>query len=98
MKKLDISTIYYVEVQEHILIYHTKEGNITVSGTMREVEKQLEGKGFFRCNKGYLVNLAHVESFRDDTALVGGDQVQVSRAKKKPFLDAVNNYLGEVGK
>ena len=98
VKKVDISEIYYVEVREHILIYHTRDRDLTVSGSMREAEKQLEGKGFFRCNKGYLVNLEHVESFRDDTALVGGDQVQVSRAKKKPFLDAVNNYLGEVGK
>ena len=97
VKKLDVSSIYYVEVREHILIYHTKEGEITVSGSMREAEKALEGKGFFRCNKGYLINLEHVEGFRDDMALVGGDQVQISRAKRKPFLDALNNYLGEVG-
>jgi len=98
VKKLDISEIFYVEVREHILIYHTKDGDLTVSGNLRDVEKQLEGKGFFRCNKGYLVNLEHVEGFREDTALVGGDQVQISRAKKKPFLDALNNYINEVGK
>ena len=95
--KLNVSSVYYVEVREHILIYHTSKGEITVSGSMREVEKELEGEGFFRCNKGYLVNLEHVEGFRDDAAIVGGDLVQISRAKKKPFLDALNNYINEVG-
>lgn len=98
VKKLPLSAIYYVEVQEHILIYHTAQGDLTVSGTMQEVEKQLSDKGFFRCNKGFLVNLEHVESFRDDFAVVGGDRVQISRAKKKPFLDALNNFIGEVEK
>lgn len=98
IKKLEIGAIYYIEVQEHILIYHTVEGNFSVSGTMRELEKQLTDKGFFRCNKGFLINLQHVESFQDGCAMVGGDQVQISRPKKKPFLDALNNYLGEVAK
>lgn len=98
IKKLEIGAIYYIEVQEHILIYHTVEGDFSVSGTMRDLEKQLTDKGFFRCNKGFLINLQHVESFQGGCATVGGDQVQISRSKKKPFLDALNNYLGEVAK
>lgn len=31
-------------------------------------------------------------------AVVGGEEVQISRAKKKAFLDALNNYLKEVAK
>ena len=41
VKKLDISSILYVEVREHSLIYHTKEGNLTVSGSMRDVEQEI---------------------------------------------------------
>lgn len=97
-KKMDLSAIYYIEVREHTLIYHTAEGDITVSGNLREVEEQLRDKGFFRCSKGYLVNLEHVDGIRGENAVVHGDEVQISRAKKKPFLDAVNRYLGEVSK
>jgi len=65
---------------------------------MREVEQALEGPAFFRCNKGYLVNLEHVDGLREDCAVVHGELVQVSRARKKAFLDALNDFLGEVSK
>ena len=34
-KKLDIGQICYVEVQDHLLIYHTTEGNFVTKGTIR---------------------------------------------------------------
>ena len=97
-RKLDVSRVWFIEVRDHDLIYHTEEGLITTTGTMREAEKTLEGCAFFRCNKGYLVNLEHVDAIREDNAVVHGETVQVSRARKKAFLDALNNYLGEVSK
>ncbi|MEQ2442512.1 LytTR family DNA-binding domain-containing protein [Pseudoflavonifractor intestinihominis] len=97
-RKLDVSRLWFVEVRDHDLIYHTDEGLITTTGTMREAEKTLGECAFFRCNKGYLVNLEHVDSIREDSAVVHGEIVQVSRARKKAFLDALNNYLGEVSK
>ncbi|MCD8342036.1 MAG: LytTR family DNA-binding domain-containing protein [Clostridiales bacterium] len=96
-RKLELSQIYFMEVQKHTLIYHTTEGEITASGAMSEVEQELQGR-FFRCNKGYLVNLEHVSSIQGDLVTVGGQQLQVSRAKKKPLLDALNNYINEVSK
>ena len=97
-RKLDVSRLWFVEVRDHDLIYHTDEGLITTTGTMREAEKTLGECAFFRCNKGYLVNLEHVDSISEDSAVVHGEIVQVSRARKKAFLDALNNYLGEVSK
>lgn len=96
--RLDVSKLYYVEVQDHLLSYHTSDGVYTAGGSMRDVEESLAGSAFFRCNKGYLVNLEHVEGFRDECAVVGGEAVQVSRARKKEFLDALNDHMSEVGK
>lgn len=96
--RLRLSDLYFVEVQGHTLIYHTASGLITAAGSMSEVERMLGSDGFFRCNKGYLVNLAQVDSVRGDMAMVGKELVQVSRGKKKAFLDALNNYINEVGK
>jgi DNA-binding LytR/AlgR family response regulator len=97
-RKLLASDLHFIEVQGHTLIYHTADGLLTASGSMSEVEKGLDSRTFFRCNKCYLVNLSQVESIQGDMATVGGEQVQVSRSKKKSFLDALNNYINEVGK
>ncbi len=97
MQKIRLSSIYYVEIQGHTLIYYTKDGEFSAAGAIRDVEHRVDGR-FFRCNKCYLVNMEHVESLKGSIAVVGKYEVQISRAKKKAFLDALNNYLKEVSK
>lgn len=97
-RKLDISSILYVESQGHNLVFVTASGEHTSSGTIREVEEKLESFGFFRCNKGCLVNLEHVDGVRDGCAIVGGQALPVSRGRKNEFLAALTDYVGEVVK
>lgn len=97
LRRIRFSAIYYVEIQGHTLIYYTKDGEFSTTGAIRDVERQVDDR-FFRCNKCYLVNLEHVESLKGSFAIVGSYEVQISRAKKKAFLDALNNYLNEVSK
>jgi DNA-binding LytR/AlgR family response regulator len=91
IKKISLSSILYVEVQDHNLFYHTSEGVFSQRGTMKEVETALEKDSFFRCNKCYLVNLEHVKRFEGSNVIVGDDEVQVSRTRKKEILTALNN-------
>ncbi len=96
--KIDVSSIYFVEVDGRELIYHTADGNITARGPLGKVETELADASFFRCNKGYLVNLRHISAVDGDMATVGGESVQVSRSKRKALLDALNDYLSEASK
>lgn len=98
IQKLDVSQITYVEVRDHDLIYHTAEKEYLAKGTLTDVEQTLEQHHFFRCNKCYLINLEYVEGVRNNDILVAGDLVQVSRAKRKALLDALNDYINEVSK
>ena len=98
MQKLDVSKITYIEVNNHDLIFHTLSGEYLTKGAMKEVEASLGAENFFRCNKCYLINLEYVESVQNFDVILGKDVVQVSRARKKALLDALNNYLNEVGK
>lgn len=97
-KKLDVDTICYVEVQDHVLIYHTTSGDFETKGTMNDAEGQLTPEKFFRCNRCYLVNLEYVDRYLGSDIMINGDTIQVSRGRRKPFLDALNEYLNEVGK
>lgn len=93
-RKLEIESIYYVESQGHNLIYHTADGDYTVPGTIKNAEEKLLPFHFFRCNKGFLVSLAHVDAIDEGCALVGGDRVLISRARKNCFMEALTDYIG----
>ena len=94
--RLDVSNVTYIESQGHTLIFHTVNGSHETSGTMKELEKELFELNFYRGNKGYLINLAHVESVKDGCAVVRGEQLLLSRARKKEFMEALTRYWGEV--
>ena len=94
--RLDIADIYYVESRGHNMIYHTASGDYEASSTMKETEDTLGNMGFFRASKWYLINLAHVDGFKDGYAKLPGAELAVSRAKKKEFMEALTAYWGGV--
>ena len=96
-QRVDCARIYYIEADGHSLSYHTADGVLSATGTIKEVESSLEGGWFFRCGKGVLVNLEHVDGVTDGDAVVHGTTVQVSRSRRKDFLAALNRYINEVG-
>lgn len=97
VRKLDCARIYFIEVSGHELVFHTADGTFSALGSMRGVEADLNGLPFFRCNKGYLINLEHVDGMTGEDALVHGMRIQISRSKKQAFLEALNRYVNEVG-
>ena len=94
--KLEVGSIYYIERLGHHLMFHTREGVHASSATLQQMEEALGDKGFARCNKGYLVNLAHVSGVRDGCAVVQGDKLLISRGRRGPFLDALADYVGGI--
>lgn len=98
IRKINIADILYIEVRDHDLYFHTNEGEFSQRGTMKEMEDALKDGDFFRCNKGYLINLEYVNGVDGSDVIVGNEVVQVSRARKKDLLDALNNHMNEVSK
>lgn len=81
----------------HDLVFHTAEGEVTAPGSMTETEEKLAQDSYFRVNKGCLVNLEHVDRMDGEDAVVHGDRVPLARARRKAFLDALNDYINGTG-
>jgi len=92
--KFEVGDIFYIERLGHQLMLHTRDGVHTSSATLQQMEEALAGKGFVRCNKGYLVNLAHVSGVQDGCAVVHGEKLLISRGRRGIFLDALADYVG----
>ena len=92
--RLDVRSIYYVDVQNRMLCYHTEQGDFTLRGTMQAAEEQLSPHHFARCNYWYLVKLRHVTEVGKDTVIVAGTELEISRRSRTAFLTALTNYVG----
>lgn len=95
MLRISTDDLLYVESEGHNLLYHTKQEVYRVRGKISSAEEELVPHGFFRCNKGYLVNMKYVQNVNDGMCRIGNENLLVSRAKRNAFLDALAEYFGE---
>lgn len=95
LTRLDTAHIVFVESVKHRITIHTLTGEYSFSGTLKAVESELDGKGFFRSNNCYLVNLNHVTSVDQNACtMIDGETLVVSRPRRRAFLDALADHLG----
>lgn len=92
---LSTSSIYYVEVYDHDLVYHTEQGDYRVRGRLGEVRERLDDRLFIQCNRSYLVNMRHVQSLHSDHLMVNGVKIQIAKSHHKKIEQMFINYLGE---
>ncbi|MCH5350781.1 MAG: response regulator transcription factor [Clostridiales bacterium] len=91
------ATLRYVEINRHVVIYHTESGEIIGNGTLGGVMDMLKGLPFALCNRCYLVNLAFVTNISDGEVVVGGDRLLISQPRRREFMRAFNEYLATGG-
>ncbi len=98
MYYLKSSEILYVEVEKHDLTFYTVHGAFVCDGSLKHIEETLEGADFYRCNYCYLVNLRHVSSVGNTEVKIGETALQISRNRRKGFLEKLNDYYRRGGK
>ena len=94
IEKISLRDLYYIESAGHYLNYHTRDHVYKTIGSLKNADQELAADTFFRCNYGYLVNLALVTGVSNNTVHVGPFDLQISRSRKKDFMAALANYLG----
>lgn len=86
--------IYYIEVMDHTLIYHTSNGEISERGSISVKEKELLEYDFGRCNNSFLVNMRHVIAIENSRICVGEQWIPIGRTKKKEFMQRLTEFIG----
>ncbi len=94
--KLFTSSIRYVEVFGHVVVYHTDAGDFNTRGTLKDIEKSLKENGFARCNNCFLVNLRYVVRMVGNELFLRDEKqgIAISRTKKKEFMKALDDFIG----
>lgn len=91
--RIKSTEIQYIEVVDHNLIYYSDNQNYEARGSLKDLEKKLIDSGFAKCNHCYLVNLNYVTGISGNfVKMLSGANLQLSRPKRKKFLDQLAAY------
>ncbi|MDR1092636.1 MAG: LytTR family DNA-binding domain-containing protein [Clostridiales bacterium] len=95
--KMDVARVLFIESFKHKMTVHTKDGEYHLISTMKDLESRLAGRGFFRSDNSFLVNLAHVKAVEGSLVILDSAGLNVSRSRKTSFLQALAAYVGNNG-
>lgn len=97
IRKIDLNTLFYVDIVRHEIVFHTEKEDIPSYGTLKPIESLLLAKGFFKVSNYALVNLKFVKKIDGFTIVMqDGKTLFLSRRRKKEFLEALIARFGEV--
>ena len=94
MVSVRVSSVKYLEVDGHYVIYHTADGTFPEYTTMKDAYGKLNRSYFVFANRSALVNLHYVTSVTKDSVYVGEARIDISRPQRKPFLSSMAEFMG----
>ncbi|MGL5328762.1 MAG: LytR/AlgR family response regulator transcription factor [Peptostreptococcaceae bacterium] len=94
--KIMLEDIRYIETDKRELIIYQKDRVLRVKMSMKNMEKILEGKFFFRCHTSYIVNLKKVEVLQKNNLYIEDKEIPISKYVLREFKIKLTECLGEV--
>lgn len=86
--------ILYLESDRHEIRIHCVREVLITSETLAQCEKKLEGAGFVRIHKSFLVNFFHVERLgKECLTLDSGEQIYISRYRYAEVKLQFEDYI-----
>lgn len=89
--------VIYVEIFRHDLCWHVaREAEpLHARGTLTAVAEELGPDRFCRISASHLINMGQLRLIRGDSVVMSnGDELPISRRRRKDALDALTRYVG----
>ncbi len=89
---IPINEIYYIKSEKHYLFYYraSSADPIRERRTLSSLSDALQGCGFIKPHRQYLVNMYHIsclDAFLNTITMRNGDNIPIGRRLKAPALD-----------
>lgn len=95
--KIEREHILYIESRARKAAIHTDKEILEIYATMNRLEEELDGS-FYRCHRGYFVNLAHIREYGSDSITLGnGENIFLAKEKYHEFVRKYMRYLRDGG-
>lgn len=96
--KIPLQDIVYIEAMGRIVKIRTLRDTVETYEQIGLMEKRLCEKGFFRCHKGYLINLKYVDTFdKTQIYMETKDSVLLAKRRYEDFTRSFMNYMKKEG-
>ena len=89
--------ILYIQSKRNQITIYTEYTTYSVYTSLKQIDKQLDHKLFYRLNSFTIMNLSAIQTFDDKmVVLKNKEEIYFTRRSYKPFIDAYAQYRREL--
>ena len=92
LQKILLKDILYFEGEKEYVRVVTPAHKLLVYRRLKDIEEQLSAS-FARVHNSYIVNIARMESIRDNQIFVGGKQIPISEKFREAFMNRIKERV-----
>jgi DNA-binding LytR/AlgR family response regulator len=90
LTRLSFQEILYIESVGDYVKYITATKNYIALSTLKAVEEKMEGNGFMKVHRSYIVNLHKIKDIQDNTLVIEGKVIPISRSYQSEVKSRIN--------
>ena len=92
--KIFVDDILFIETDRRDVIIHTEYRDYRHNMSMKQIERMLNQKKFYRCHTSYIVNLVKVDIIENNTITLGDNLIPISKHRSKDLKIKLASALG----
>lgn len=90
LTRLSFQEILYIESVGDYVKYFTVAKNYMALSTLKAVEEKMAGNGFIKVHRSYIVNLHKIKDIQDNTLVIDGKVIPISRSYQSEVKSRIN--------
>jgi two-component system, LytTR family, response regulator len=92
LQKILLKDILYFEGEKEYVRVVTPDTKLLVYRRLKDIEEQLSAS-FARVHNSYIVNIARLDSIRDNHVFIGGKQIPISEKFREIFMNRIKERV-----
>lgn len=88
--RVDFKDMHWIEALADYVNIYTPNERHTVLSTMKAIEAKLPANEFMRIHRSFIVRLDQIKEIEDNTVILDGKAIPISRSKKDEFISRMN--------
>ncbi len=90
LTRLNFQEILYIESLGDYVKYFTATKNYVTLSTLKAVEEKMAGNKFMKVHRSYIVNLQKIKDIQDNTLVIEGNVIPISKSLKSEVMSRIN--------
>ena len=88
--RIDFDDLYYLETVGDYVRFKTEKASYLVHSSLKKLATKFHHKNFIKVHRSYIVNISKIKNIEENSILVNGKVIPISRAHKNDVIDKLN--------